>query len=567
MTRSGSRREWEWLIELFVVLIALAPYFTVKLPFGLGMRVQAGLILLLLATLCAIGRNRLWSWLAALPPAAKWALAAWVLSAIWGAAVGWRASNPSGYVVGQLVAMLLLPAGALAFGAQSCLTGSLVARGLSVAAIGAVGVHVLAFAAQATPAQRQGEPLRLMLANDIGVSGMAPAALLFVAAWWWAGPARRASVGLAASLMLVAGSMSRGAWFVSLAGLAVLAVWVARHSERVGVREGVLATGVGAGLLVIFAALSGPGAVLWSLDTGRPDDGGSPGRDPTTTTILGRRALALPAGDASEERLLVAHLRVRAPALEVTCLTLGPRNGGARLLVRGYDDSGKDVVRSDVGLGTGDTWTRTDRIVLLPPAARSVSVALSTARGTWYVSEVAVRDVDSALRAWLRTARGRLVGAGRLLGNPMGDANVLYRGEEATAVMERWRTASLARVLLGHGLGATYGFSNPSYDDRGERVFLPTASYIHNFYLFLAFKLGVAGLVALAGLAGLVFVTSAQAFQHARSPDRRWVAAATAAVFGAYLVWGVTSPEIIDFRVAPLLGAMFAASQVSGGCG
>jgi len=563
---SGSGGGSGWLIDLCVVLMALAPYLTLELPFGLGMRVQAGLILLLLGTLSVVGRERLRHWLAALPPVPRWALAAWVVSAAWGTAVGLCTSNPSRHVVGQFVAMLLLPAAALAFGAQPLLTGSRIATGLSVAATAAAGVHLVAFALRATPAQRHGEPLRLMLANDISPSGLAPAALLFVAAWWWVGLARRGWVGFAGSLVLVGGSMSRGAWFVSLAGLAALAVWASYERGLVVIRRRLLVAGACAIVLVGLATTSRPGAIAWTLNTESLENGGSSGWVLTAVTIRGRRALAVPAMDASQERVLVAGLRVATPAMELTCLTVGPRDGGARLTVRGYDDRGEIVVRSDVGLGTGYTWARADRVVLLPPEVTSVSVALWAGGDGWYVSEVAVREVNGALRAWLRTAQGRLLGLGRLLSNPTGDANVLYRGKEAAAVTERWRQASLARVLLGHGLGASYAFSNPSYDERGDRIFLPTASYIHNFYLFLAFKLGVAGLVALAALLGFVLWSAAQASRRARSPDDRWVSAATAVVFGAYLVWGVSSPGIIDFRVAPLLGAMLAASQAGGGC-
>ena len=560
---SGSRRGSGWFIEFSVVLIALAPYFTLAFPFGLGMRVQAGLIVLLVVVLFAVGRNHLRPWLTDLSPAGRWTLAAWVVSAAWGAVVGWCASNPSRYVVGQLVAMLLFPAGALAFGAQSRLSGSRLATGLSLAAVGALGIDLLAFAVGVTPAQRQGEPLRLMVANGIGLAGLAPAALLFVTAWWWAGAgSRRGAVGFAASLVLVAGSMSRGAWLVSLAGLAALAAWASRERGWAVMRRGLFGMAVGAGVLVGLAAVSGPGAVVWRLDAGRPKDGGSTVRDPTAATVQGRRALPLPAMDPSRERVLAADLRVRAPAVEVTCLTLGPRDGSGRLTVRGYDGRGEIVVRSDVGLGTGNVWVRTDRVVLLPPEVSSASIAVWTGGNGWYLSEVAVREVKSGPRAWPRAARGRLIGLSRLLGNPTGDANLLYRSNEAAAVMQRWQEASPVGVLLGAGLGATFAFSNASYDGRGDRIFLPTANYIHDLYLFLAFKLGLAGFAALAGLAAFVLWSAAHALQRAGPSDDRWVLAATAVVFGAYLVWGVTSPELIDFRVAPLLGAIFAASQM-----
>jgi len=548
-----------------VVLIALAPCLGVLFPFNLGMRIQAGLIVVLVAVLGAIGRRRVRRWLADLSPAARWALAAWVASAFWGAVIGWWNSNPSRYVVGQLAALLLFPAGALAFGVQSRLDGGRLVAGFSLAAVGALGVNLLAFALGTTPAQRHGEPLRLMVANGVGFSGIAPAALLLVAAWWWGEGGRRWAAGFAASAILVAGSMSRGAWLVSLAGLVALTLWVSRERGWVVVRRGLLVTTAGTGVLAALALLPSQGGLVWGLAAEHPEDDAPTRGTPTAAAVRGRRAYSLPATDTPREHVLAAGFPVSTRAVEVTCLTLGPRHGHGRLTVRGYDELGETVVTADIGLGTGGSWARTVRVVSLPPEVASASIAVWTSGNGWYLSEVEVRGVMGALQAWLRTARGRVVGLTELLGNPTSDANLLYRSDETAAVMQRWREASSGRVLFGAGLGATFPFPNASYDERGNLIYLPIANYIHNLYLFLCFKLGLAGLVALAGLVGFVYRTAADMFERASPAGSRSLSAAAVVVLGAYLVWGVTSPELIDFRVAPLLGAIFAASQVDRG--
>lgn len=43
--------------------------------------------------------------------------------------------------------------------------------------------------------------------------------------------------------------------------------------------------------------------------------------------------------------------------------------------------------------------------------------------------------------------------------------------------------------------------------------------------------------------------------------SRSWIHAAAAAAWIGYLTWALTSPEIIDFRIAPLLGALCAAAR------
>lgn len=113
---------------------------------------------------------------------------------------------------------------------------------------------------------------------------------------------------------------------------------------------------------------------------------------------------------------------------------------------------------------------------------------------------------------------------------------------------EQWLWASPARRLVGQGLGAVESLAGPSADAR------PLTGAVRNVYLFLAYQLGLAGLAALTGLLLLVFAS----FASPGDSHRGWWWCAAGSVWVAHLLWSVTSAEILDLRIAPLLGAMVA---------
>jgi peptidoglycan biosynthesis protein MviN/MurJ (putative lipid II flippase) len=98
-------------------------------------------------------------------------------------------------------------------------------------------------------------------------------------------------------------------------------------------------------------------------------------------------------------------------------------------------------------------------------------------------------------------------------------------------------------------------------------------NYIHNFYVFLLFKLGLVGMAAVVS-AIVLWIQSP--LSHLRtlppgSPDRVFLAAVVAA-WVSYAIWSLASPEILDFRMAPLWGFLVGASgaviaQSAGGTG
>jgi len=140
------------------------------------------------------------------------------------------------------------------------------------------------------------------------------------------------------------------------------------------------------------------------------------------------------------------------------------------------------------------------------------------------------------------------------------DASLAFRVKEARAVMRALREGSAAELLLGRGLGATYRVDTVAFDDRGAVVPFGEVNFLHNYYLFLLLKLGLAG--AAAHLAALVLWTVAAvrgALAAPRGGFDRPFAAGAAAIWVSYAVMGIAAPHLATFRLAPIFGLLAAA--------
>jgi O-antigen ligase len=102
------------------------------------------------------------------------------------------------------------------------------------------------------------------------------------------------------------------------------------------------------------------------------------------------------------------------------------------------------------------------------------------------------------------------------------------------------------------------------YDNRGHMVWYGDVNYIHNLYLFLLFKLGLIGTVAVLAALALWIGWAIRSTLRLPHGERRAFLAATAAIWIGYCVWALTSPELIDFSMAPLFGLLVAASADAG---
>ncbi|MBZ5588827.1 MAG: hypothetical protein LAO05_09710 [Acidobacteriia bacterium] len=143
------------------------------------------------------------------------------------------------------------------------------------------------------------------------------------------------------------------------------------------------------------------------------------------------------------------------------------------------------------------------------------------------------------------------------------DASLAFRFKETRAVLREFLRSSWTARVLGHGLGARFQFAATGYDRTGNIVGFENPNYIHNFYVFLLFKLGFAGLVAVgAALFLWILVPAISALRLTAGDPRRVFLAAHAAVWFGYSVWSLAAPEILDFRLAPLWGFLLAAAPL-----
>jgi CelD/BcsL family acetyltransferase involved in cellulose biosynthesis len=533
------RSEAGWLIAGMV----LVPYATVFLPFEAALRAQAGLITTVLVVAAWRGwRTRRRVGLD-LPRPVRVGLGLYAGAALWGGAVGLLAGNPLRFVASQAVAMALLPAAVLVFALRSDVDGESLLGGLGWAAFAALALHVAALfwpgLAGAVPGH-----FGFDLRNAVGATAVAP--LIWLLGLSRARLAPRSwfvAVPLAAGLLCL-WAQSRGAWLSVLAGTVVLLALVARRPTRA------LTLASAAALLPFLLALA-VGGLAADLDerhgSALAGSGAAPLRiesSPVTATVMETGAPGA----------------FRGAAVHVSGLSDGARGSRLWVWVEFADAAGGSLGRRWVEVpGTG-RWAPWAAIVAAPPMARVLrtGLRLDPGQGTWQVADVERSSVRSNVEGLGRQLLVRAATLGRALVDPAADSALEYRIAESRAVGAAWNGASLGRRLAGLGLGATFPFPNPSGEGGGSDV-VPRASYIHNFYLFLGLKLGLAGVGALAGLALVVAWTARSAIALRGRSDRQWMLAAATAAWFTYLVWSVTSPEIYDFRIAPLWGALIVA--------
>ncbi len=525
-------------------------------PFAISLYAQAAGVVLIVAWAGWRGDSvRFASW----PRPEAIALGLWSVAAVFGALVGVLSGNPARTVLSQFLAMVLLPMAAMAFVRWSA--GFDLERLIRGLAMGAAGVLLFA----AVDALVGGTGLvegRLRAAHN---ESLADAGLMLlvlgVAAW----SARRVSVvpSLLGAL-LVAASQGRGQWFAAAAALAMLIVvgfWC-RPLRRASNALCMLAlTAVVVGGLLIKAP--SPLIPLEAIDAPSP-------------------LVVDPAG--VRKQTLVHRFSVTTRGLEIRARVDGNLGSRATLFVEARS-GGRARLRQwapVVGSGTEEV-VRT--VIMLPPLtdempALNIDIGLMAKRGPFALEGVEILGLESAWQVRRRSigalpVSARIAGteqsmnsldrllrragsALRSLRSPRADDTMRYRLAESAALLETWRQAGMFRRVVGHGLGAVIRFDNPSWAAGGERVVEDEANYLHNAYLFLLYKLGLVGV--LAGLAWLVMVGIY--LRRAVEGVRDWRSGAAGLAWAGYWIWAVTSPEIIDFRMAPLLGALTAAVVV-----
>ncbi len=550
----AERRSTPWLAAA-VAAIALTPYATVTLPFQAALWIQGVLVVGILGVFLVLRARGLVRAALGAPGALRWGLVLYASAAMWGGVVGVASGNPARFVTTQFASMFLLPVAFLAFGADRPVAPDSLARGLGAAAAVALLLHLGAFLAFDRLLPPPGEPFRLCLRNDVGFTGVAVMGFLVATAWLRHTRVWAAAGACACLAVLVVGSMSRGAWAVAVLGLAVWAGLAGAMRLRSVVRTGAA--------VVVVLALGAVGAYR----VGRRGEVKVALSLPAAETAPSAPAPCgvethevVPLGAGPQWTPIVNGMAFGARAIEVDACYWGAEGAPIKLFVEGRDADGRTLIQAPILREGRDAWARLKVVHFLPEGVHTIDIRVWTDRGPWLISDMRVRPLENTAAAWLRALSLRLGAAVAAVGAPVADPTLRYRWREWQAVRARWVEAGPWRLAIGQGLGVTFPFLNAGYDASGRRVVLTTASYIHDFYVFLGFKLGVAGFAAFAGLVLLAGWTLVRAVRERGRTWADWLVPAAAAAWVAYLAWSVTSPEILDFRVAPLWGALLAAT-------
>ena len=486
--------------------IVLAPFLTVTLTYRRALVVQAALVLGITLLLLALGGlRRGWRDRVAASRPVLLGVALYAAAALQGTVVALVRGNDLKLTAGQFLAMGLLPLAAIAgMGLSSALDWRIFATGL----VGAVAAGTLVQGIVAGPAMIAHFPgPRLMLPNAVSVSGAAAMALLFALALTRSGPTSArvlAWVAAALTVALIFVSGIRSQWLVLPLGLACLFA-IALGLQKLFSRRIALAWGTA---LVVVAGAAAVTAWWWTR--------------PRPNLALGTLEAITGARDATATvRLPGGAVRVRG---SITC------RGSGNVYMR-FRATGEETIASDrvvplvvAGAAPSEFW-----IVHRPlPAEATLAVRLEDpsnlgCRMTSFAVEAIapwqLAEVVGGLAGMLH--RPPDPGSGSTPGVAAGDASVAFRVRETLAVVAAIKQVSWPWGLVGQGLGATFAFDTVGYDNRGNIVRYERPNYIHNFYLFLLFKLGVLGALAVLTALAIWVWTAADGARAATGRHRR----------------------------------------------
>jgi hypothetical protein len=531
-----------------IATVFLAPLLTVRMPYRVSLVAQAALMLsATLALVVFAVAQKGWRARPAPPRFLVLGVALYAAAAVQGAVVAILRGNDLTLAAGQLLAMGLLPLAAVgAFGCFPALGWRSFAAGV-IAGVTAGALLQIALTRWTSLGFPGGA--RLMLPNALSASGTAPLALLLALALSRSGrPLARALTWASAAVIVVLllGSKVRSEWLVMPVGIAVyLAVVLGRTrllTRRVVAGSAIVVLLVGAAIAVTAWWWTRPRTNLaqGTLNSGLAGEAG------TAAALLPEAATGA--------------IRVRGV---LTCRGTGEvwisANGaGAAPEVASPIRQRLDVAGS----------APAGFLLVLPPRAAKGSLSLRLEDPVGLECRSTALMVERIAPALAAALVGRLVesfsrppdpGAGSEPGAFAADASIAFRVREMSAVLGAVRSGSWLSWIVGHGLGATFALDTIGYDNRGNIVRINRPNYIHNFYLFLPFKLGALGTVEVLAALGLFVLAAVRGarVQPTGSPERRFMAAAAAAWI-TYIAWSAAAPEILDFRLAPFWGVLVA---------
>ena len=577
-------------LTLAVWGIVLGPYTTVGLDFHRSLVVQA-VIVLASVTVCVtagLSRREGWENVAALPRLVLVGGALWAAAAVLGTAVALARGNELRLVAGQLFAMGLLPVGIAAAGAvRPEARNAVFVRALGGSILVAIGAHLVY---PVYLAMTGGSPLhsnRLYLPNAVSVAGVIVIALMLAAARVLAdaGRARRlAAVAVAIFAAYVVGTGTRSLWAAAALGVTVFVVLELVTGPRArGVRV-LVAAGVGIAVCVsgaLAAAWYAPRHEVLPQAFPEPPFWTIPVEAQMTVGTDGGLEVQLPPARSSDEALdRVLSVGYPVDTTEPLFFSAEASGGGmgTRLVLRFETADGEPCHHVGFALPPTDRWVRVARPVLRAPAnAPVVSVRLirpaEAGPTPLRLRGVSLSAYDpllpAAVHRQLVFITDRIVSTVNALrwGEASSLPSLRYRIVETRAVLDAFGSAPWHRRLLGHGLGARYALDELGFSATGVPMRMGNPNYIHDLYAFLLYKLGFVGTLLVAIAIGCWLATAWRRLRQARGTAGAHEPIAVLAIWATYLVWAVLSPELVDFRVAPIVGMMVAVTARVGRTG
>lgn len=581
-----------WVSGLVIGVMVLVPYATIGLSFRTALYVQAILLLLLTLSLLGVGargvgarpQDTWWSIrerFRATPWMILWGLGFYTLATALGWGVAILRSNPRATVAGQVLSMGLLPLAAVA--GLSLPSRALLrpySRALSGAVVFAALLHLTSWASWASLGYHIVNQ-RLFFANAISVVGPALLGLLLLLTLMTGGElgARwlrvTAWLGAACIALYILLAGVRGLWLVMPPALILFSL-LALHRK-------------GAVLALVALLLLGFGGFatwrlfdLW-LEQPRPnllpgqypadllarppqsvreaDSPGSPAGAITWSPNGGGCGWAL--GPPFPISLPTGHtFRLRADFS-------GPVGARGYVTLQWFDAKGDLLGGKTVPSALHPWLPAKERWAVLPPGAVAARVVVGcdpSRKGIWTLRRLELHHLGRGFlapllrqRSFLRTRLGSILKIFDRSSRGPEDTSLNLRYRESRELVRLFAGASWPRRIFGHGLGATYQLEVMGRDAQGKPTPNTRPNYIHNFYLFLLFKLGLVGAALVLTALGLWILAAMSAVRRLTPGFQRSFAAAAAAAFVAYSIWSVASPQILDFRMAPLWGLLLAA--------
>lgn len=604
------------MVATLGALIVWAPYATLRVGFERALRLQALAILAATSLLLLWGllrgpeggrAERLARWRAMLsstPRRPALGVALYLGAAMLGAVVGWISGHPPARVAAQTLSMGLLPLAAVAgfalvrpATAETKSPLEALAPTLVVAATLAAVAHLL----HAVWRLALGVPAgRLYFTNSVSIAGVSLLALLLALALARGGRVSRYGWWLAATVLAtyMLGTGIRG--LLLLTPPAIL-VFLACADPKLRWRRSVAVLAVCVVLLLVGAE------ALWRWDTaprrslvpGRGTahlleleeaDEKKPDEKPRRLLPAGlelepapwrggqfRRALSWSSSLDGEVIRLPRTLPIDRPGLYRLVAHLGSRGIDRGSYARGCVTLWwLDAARAKLGeLGVcapaGPGWHERAATGVVPPGTTQARVVFgvegadpAAAGGRWRLQRLRLERLGEARSGRVLEQLAFVAERARSTLDPFAFGSgtmrrsASFRLEESRALLTRFVRASPARKLFGHGLGASYSLARFAGEAPSPRLDTRDLHYVHNFYLFLLFKLGLVGTLAVLA-AFAAWLSWLLAATRAAAPGRsRALLAALFAAWLAYAAWSVVSPEILNFRLAPIWGLTLA---------